>query len=319
MLQQFTRRRAQLGQVPAVFWVVLALGIFFSVFAGGFFSISNFLNIAVQSSVLLILALGATIVILSEGIDLSAGSVLSFTGVITVLMLQQGIPTILAMLIGVAAGMLCGAITGFLISVGKLPPFIATLAMLGMAGGGAIVLTEAGAIYGSTETFAFFGRGELWFLPMPVVMAAAVFVLMWVVLYHTPFGHYIISLGGNEAGAELSGVNTALSKFMTYVTAGGLAGVAGVIMAARLNAADPIVGVQWEFDAIAATILGGTSFELGKGGIGGTVLGVALIAFLRNGLNVIGMPTAWQAATIGFVIILAIILDVTFMQREERA
>ncbi len=319
MIQQFTRRRAALGQVPAVLWVVLVLGVFFSIFAGGFFSAANFLNIAVQSSVLLILALGATITILSEGIDLSLGSVLTFSGVVAVLMMQRGIPAIPAMLIGVLAGSLCGAITGFLIAVGKLPPFIATLGMLGMAGGAAIVFTEAGAIYAQSPIFQFFGRGELWFLPMPALVATVVFLIMWVVLYHTPFGHYIISLGGNEAGAELSGVNTVLWKFMTYLSSGTLAGVAGVIMAARLNAADPIVGVGWEFDAIAATILGGTSFELGKGGIGGTVIGVALIAFLRNGLNVIGMPTAWQAATIGVVIIAAIIIDVALVRRKEES
>ncbi len=319
MIQQFTKRRSALGQVPAVLWVVLFLGILFSIAARGFFSTSNFLNIAVQSSVLLILALGATITILSEGIDLSLGSVLSFSGVVCVLMMQRGIPTIPAMLIGILSGSLCGAITGFLIAVGRLPPFIATLGMMGMAGGGAIVLTEAGAIYAQSSIFQFFGRGEIWFLPMPVVVAVVVFVIMWVILYHTPFGRYIISLGGNEAGAELSGVNTVLWKFMTYVNAGALAGVAGVIMAARLNAADPIVGVGWEFDAIAAAILGGTSFEMGKGGIGGTVIGVALIAFLRNGLNVIGMPTAWQAATIGMVIILAVIIDVTLVRRKEES
>ena len=317
MQQQSIRTRLRLGEVPPVLWVVLALGVFFSIFADGFFSPSNFLNVGVQASVLLILAMGATITILAEGIDLSLGSVLSLSGVVAVLMMQRGVGTIPAMLIGVLVGAFCGSITGFLIAVGQLPPFVATLGMLGMAGGAAIVLTEAGAIYAASEVFQFFGRGELWFIPMPVVIAVLVFALMYVILYHSPFGHYIIALGGNETGAELSGVNTTLWKFMTYMCSGALAGVAGVIMAARLNAADPIVGVGWEFDAIAGTILGGTSFELGKGGIGGTVIGVALIAFLRNGLNVIGMPTAWQAATIGTVIIAAIIIDITLMRDKE--
>jgi ribose transport system permease protein len=312
-------RRLSFGRVPAVLWVVLALALFFSIFARGFFSASNFLNIAVQSSVLMILALGATVTILTEGIDLSLGSVLSLSGVVAVMMMQRGMPALPAMIIGVGVGLLCGSITGFLISVGKLPPFIATLGMLGLAGGAAIVLTQAGAIYADPPLFVFFGSGKVWFLPTIVIVAAVVYLLVHMILYHTSFGHYIFALGGNEAGASLSGVNTTLWKFMTYVLSGGLAGIAGVLMASRLHAGDPIVGVMWEFDAIAGTILGGTSFELGKGGIGGTLLGVALIAFLRNGLNVIGLETAWQAATIGIVIILAIVLDVTLVRKKEEA
>jgi len=147
------------------------------------------------------------------------------------------------------------------------------------------------------------------------VIAALTFLVCWVVLYHSSFGRYIIAIGGNEMGARLSGVNTTWWKFLIYVFAGSLAAVGGVVMAARLHAADPIVGNGWEFDAIAATILGGTSFEKGNGGIGGTVLGVLLIAVLRNGLNVIGVGAMWQPAVIGLVIITAIVFDVLLKQR----
>jgi ribose transport system permease protein len=299
-----------LGRIPAVVWVLIALIVFFSIFAPGFFSGGNFLNIALQGSVLMILALAATLVILSEGIDLSLGSLLTFSGVVAVLAIQLGFPAPLGMLVGVAAGLVCGAINGALIAWGLLPPFMATLGMLGMAGGLAVVLTNAGAIYADKPFFVFFGSGRLLFLPMPVVVAALAYIIASILLYHTPFGSYIFALGGNEEGAALTGVNTHLAKFAVYMVAGILAGVAGVVMAARLQAADPVVGVGWEFDAIAATILGGTSFEEGRGGIAGTLAGVALIAVLRNGLNVIGLATAWQAAVIGTIIILAIVFDV---------
>ncbi len=301
--------------VPPVAWIVLFMVAFFGITAPGFFSAVNFLNIMLQGSVLLILAVAATLVILTEGIDLSLGSVLTLAGVTTVLALQQGLPLPAAVLTGVVTGVTCGAVTGLLITAGKLPPFISTLGMMGMAAGMALVLTRQGAIYSDLPAFLFLGGGSILSVPMPTAIAALVFILAWIVLNQTDFGRYIISIGGNEAGTRLSGVNTALWKFLTYVAAGALAALGGVIMAARLHAADPIVGNGWEFDAIAATILGGTSFEKGNGSLGGTVLGVLLIAVLRNGLNVIGIGAMWQPALIGLVIIAAIVFDVLLKQR----
>jgi ribose transport system permease protein len=302
-------------KIPPVAWVVLCMIGFFGMAAPGFFTAGNFLSITLQGSVLLILALAATLVILTEGIDLSPGSVLTLSGVTTVLALERGLPVPVAVLVGVLTGVACGMVTGFLVTAGKLPPFIATLGMMGMAAGLALVLTRQGAIYADVSAFVFLGGGSIGIVPMPTAIATLVFMLVWVVLYHTDFGRYIISIGGNEAGARLSGVNTAWWKFLTYVVAGSLAALGGVIMAARLHAADPIVGNGWEFDAIAATILGGTSFEKGNGSIGGTVLGVLLIAVLRNGLNVIGVGAMWQPALIGLVIIAAIVFDVVLKQR----
>jgi ribose/xylose/arabinose/galactoside ABC-type transport system permease subunit len=302
-------------KMPPVAWVVLAMIAFFGVAAPGFFSAGNFLNITLQGSVLLIMAVAATLVILTEGIDLSLGSVLTLAGVTAVLALQHGLSVPAAVLVGVLTGAACGAVTGFLITAGKLPPFIATLGMMGIAAGLALVLTRQGAIYSNAPAFIYLGGGSLGILPMPTVIAVLVFILGWIVLYQTDFGRYIIAIGGNEAGSRLSGVNTAWWKFLTYVAAGALAALGGVIMAARLRAADPIVGSGWEFDAIAATILGGTSFEKGNGTLGGTVLGVLLISVLRNGLNVIGVGAMWQPALIGLVIIAAIIFDVLLKQR----
>jgi ribose/xylose/arabinose/galactoside ABC-type transport system permease subunit len=308
--------QASWKKMPPVAWVVLAMIAFFGVAAPGFFSTGNFLNITLQGSVLLIMAVAATLVILTEGIDLSLGSVLTLAGVTAVLALQHGLSVPAAVLVGVLTGAACGAVTGFLITAGKLPPFIATLGMMGIAAGLALVLTRQGAIYSDAPAFIFLGGGSLGILPMPTVIAVLVFLLGWIVLYQTDFGRYIIAIGGNEAGSRLSGVNTAWWKFLTYVAAGALAALGGVIMAARLRAADPIVGNGWEFDAIAAAILGGTSFEKGNGTLGGTVLGVLLISVLRNGLNVIGVGAMWQPALIGLVIIAAIIFDVLLKQRR---
>ncbi len=311
-------RQSWFDRVPPVLWVLGVIGIFFAVTSrGSFFTIPNFLNIAVQGSVLLIISLGATCVILTEGIDLSLGSLLTLGGVVAVLLMYRGVSAVPAMLAGVASGFLCGAITGLLVSRGRLPPFIATLGMSGLAGGAAVVLTNASAIYADPPAFVFVGSGRLGFLPMPIVVAALSFAVVYVILYHTSFGHYIFALGGNEAGAALSGVNTTLWKFMTFLMSGGLGGVAGVLMAARLHAAEPTIGLRWEFDAIAATIIGGTSFEKGRGGIKGTVLGVLLLAVMRNGLNVIGIRPVYQAVILGAVLIIAIIFDVLIKRRQE--
>jgi len=306
-------------RVPPVLWVLSVIVLWFAVASRGtFFTIPNFLNIAVQGSVLLVLSLGATCVILTEGIDLSLGSILTLGGVVAVLLMTRGVTPILAMLAGVGVGFLCGALTGLLVARGRLPPFIATLGVSGLAAGAAVVLTNASSIYADPSAFVFVGSGRLFgLIPMPVVVAALAFAIVYVILYHTSFGHYIFALGGNETGSALSGVNTSLWKWMTYFMAGGLGGVAGVLMAARLHAAEPTIGLRWEFDAIAATIIGGTSFEKGRGGIKGTVLGVLLLAVVRNGLNVIGIRPVYQALILGIVLIVAIIFDVLMKRRQE--
>jgi ribose transport system permease protein len=228
-------------------------------------------------------------------------------------------------MVGLLTGTLMGAITGGLVSIGGMPSFIASLGMMGVGGALALVLANSTAIYISNPIFSFFGEKLdksidlplMQYLSMPTFIAVFVFSLVWVMLYHTPFGRCIVAIGGNESGARLSGVNTILWKWMVYVVAGVLAAISGITLAARLEAADSIVGVGWEFDAIAAAILGGTSFARGKGGIGGTVLGVLVIGVTRNGLNVIGVPSLWQPALTGTIIILAIVFEVVLSRWKE--
>jgi ribose transport system permease protein len=320
-------------RVPSAAWVILLMMTVFTAINPRYLTLDNVVNIILQNAVLLILALGATVVILSEGIDLSLGSVLTLSGVTCVFvmkrLMESGSSDARAMLVGVLVGLLTGTLmgvtTGGLVSIGGMPSFIASLGMMGVGGALALVLADSTAIYISNPVFSFFGEKLdksidlplMQYLSMPTFIAVLVFSLVWVMLYHTPFGRCIVAIGGNETGARLSGVNTVLWKWMVYVLAAVLAAISGITLAARLEAADSIVGVGWEFDAIAATILGGTSFAKGKGGIGGTVLGVLVIGVTRNGLNVIGVPSLWQPALTGTIIILAIVFEVILSRWKE--
>jgi ribose transport system permease protein len=324
---------SRLVRVPSAAWVIVLMMTIFTAINPRYLTLDNLVNIVLQNAVLLILALGATLVILSEGIDLSAGSVLTLSGVTCVsvmkYLMESGGSNALALAAGVAVGLLTralmGATTGGLIAIGNMPPFIASLGMMGVGSALALVLANSTAIYISNPLFSFLGAKLdrfidlpwMQYLSMPAFIAILVFAAVWVMLYHTPFGRYIIAVGGNESGARLSGVNTVAWKWMVYLVAGVLASISGITLAARLEAADSIVGVGWEFDAIAATILGGTSFAKGKGGTGGTVIGVLVIGVARNGLNVIGVPSLWQPALTGTIIILAIVFETVLGRWKE--
>jgi ribose transport system permease protein len=319
--------------VPSAAWVILLMMTVFTAINPRYLTLDNVVNIVLQNAVLLILALGATLVILSEGIDLSLGSVLTLSGVTCVFVMKRLMESgssdasamIAGVMVGLLTGTLMGAITGALVSIGGMPSFIASLGMMGVGGALALVLANSTAIYISNPVFSFFGEKLdqsidlplMQYFSMPTFIAVFVFFVVWVMLYHTPFGRCIVAIGGNESGARLSGVNTILWKWMVYVVAGVLAAISGITLAARLEAADSIVGVGWEFDAIAAAILGGTSFARGKGGIGGTVLGVLVIGVTRNGLNVTGVPSLWQPALTGTIIILAIVFEVILSRWKE--
>jgi ribose transport system permease protein len=305
-----------LGKIPPVFWVTVAIMLIFSLFTRRFISLHNIINILQQGSVLLIISAAATLVILTEGMDLSLGSVLTLSGIMTVLALGAGVPVFFAILLGIATGILCGAITGLLIAVWNMPPFIATLGIQGVYFGLALVLTNSVAILTTNKNFIFLGT-RIGYIPMAAIIGCLVFILICFVSRNTSFGRYVVAIGGNESGARLSGVNTVFWKWLVYTVAGGIAGFGGVLLTARLEAADPIVGVGWEFDAIAATILGGTSFQKGKGSVAGTALGVFLITILRNGLNVIRTPAILQPALIGTILILAIVIQVGLSIRKS--
>lgn len=274
-----------------------------------FFSAANLTNVALQVAVLVIVALGMTLVILTEGIDLSLGPVLGLCGVVMGLMVVSGQPVWLAIGAAVLIGAAFGAMNGTLIAYIELPPFIVTLAAFGVAQSLAVMLTEGNSITGLPEYVRWFNDGVILGLPVPLWATAAVFVMTFVLLYGTKFGRYTFAIGGNRRALVLSGSNARFYQVLVYVYAGVLTALASFIMTARMNAAHPTIGVGIEFDAIAAVILGGTSFEKGRGGIAGTLIGALAVGVLRNGLNLMGVSTEWQVAVVGVVIIAAVGLD----------
>jgi ribose transport system permease protein len=307
-----------LSNIPAVLWFVIFLLAIFGLISDRYFTFNNMINILQQGAVLLLVASAATIVILSEGLDLSLGGVLTLSGITTVMALNFGLPILISILVGLLTGILCGAFTGLLIAYANMPPFIASLGTQGIFYGISLSLTNSTAVFTSNEAFIFIGD-KVGNIPMAAVFAGIVYILIIVIFHNTSFGRYVIAIGGNESGTRLSGVDTIFWKWMVYVFAGFITAIAGVILASRLECADPIVGVGWEFDAIAATILGGTSFQKGKGDVKGTIVGVLLITVIRNGLNVISTPSIWQPALIGTIMIVAIVFQVWLSSRKEDA
>ena len=282
-----------------------------------FLTISNLLNIAEQATIIAIVAAGMTFVIISGGIDLSVGSVLAFAGVVMASVLHRGLPLPLALMVGLGAGLICGLMNGLLITIGRLPPFIATLGMMSVARGAALMFTEGRPISGFSENFRALATGEVLRVPTPVIIMIGVYVIAHFVLRRTKLGRYTYAIGGNEEAALLSGINVKLYKTMVYGLAGLLSGLAAILLTARLNSAQPIAGMSYELDAIAATVIGGTSLLGGEGTVVGTLIGALIMAVLRNGLNLLGVSSFIQQIVIGSVIIVAVLIDMALKRRGK--
>jgi len=265
--------RSYLQRFGLVF-AFLLLALTLTLLSDRFLTVSNMVNVLRQSTINGIIAVGMTMVILTAGIDLSVGSILGLTAVVTADLLQRGWPVGLAVGAGLALGAALGLINGLLITRGRIPPFIATLGMMTLARGLALTYTQGRPITGLPGGFRFLGTGFIGPVPMPIVIAALVFVVGYLLLTRTRAGEYIYALGNNEVAARFSGIPTRRYITFVYVISGMLSALAGMILVARLDSAQPIVGLGYEFDAIAAVVVGGTSFAGGEGGLGGTLLGV---------------------------------------------
>ncbi|MEZ5844707.1 MAG: ABC transporter permease [Hyphomicrobiaceae bacterium] len=299
----------RLADAPGAVYLLAVLSIGLTLLTPNFFSVENLTNVALQVAVLVIVALGMTLVILTEGIDLSLGPVLGLCGVVMGMLVVSGTPLWLAIAAAVLIGAAFGAANGLLVAYVALPPFIVTLSTFGIAQSLATMLTEGNSITGLPSYVRWFNEGRLIGLPIPLWATAIAFAVTYLLLYHTRFGRYTFAIGGNRRALELSGSNARLFHVLVYVYAGVLTALASFIMTARMNAAHPTIGVGLEFDAIAAVILGGTSFEKGRGGIAGTLIGALAVGVLRNGLNLMGVSTEWQVAIVGLIIIAAVGLD----------
>ncbi|MBZ7924831.1 ABC transporter permease [Ensifer adhaerens] len=290
----------------AVLFVLMPL---FGVFADRFFTAGNFLNIALQSSILLLIALPMTFVILTEGLDLSPGALLSLCGVVLALCLVGGVALPLATLVAMFVGLAFGVFNGVCVAALGMPPFVVTLGALGMAQGLALAITDGNAVSGLGPEVEALNNAQILGLPLLIVIAIAAYGIFHWLLYHTTFGRYVIAVGGNADALRLSGVRVRLVHGAVYAISGLTAGFASLSMIARTNAGHPTIALGMEFDAIAAVVLGGTSFERGNGWLFGTVLGVIAIGILRNGLNLLGVDTSLQLVCIGILVLAVLLIE----------
>lgn len=306
---------------------LLLMCIILSLLTDRFLTAENSWNVMRQISVNLIVSVGMTLVILTAGIDLSVGSVLALCGAITAGMLKFGAEfadaniyigfTLFGAIIGgVVAGSFLGWFNGIFITRFKVPPFVATLAMLTIARGLTMLWTGGFPVTGFESNMAFIGTG--WFLgiPMPVWISAVVVLAAVILTKKTRLGRHIYAVGGNEKAAELSGLNVKRIKVIVYTIAGALAAVGGLIVTSRLDSAQPNAGMGLELDSIAAVVIGGTSLSGGRGTIMGTVQGALIIGVLNNGLVLLNVSPFWQQVVKGFVILLAVVIE-KFNERKE--
>ncbi len=296
-------------ELPPVVWMLAMLIVIFSITIPDYFAWSNVINILIQSVPLLILAFAQTLVILTQGVDLSLGAQVNFCTVIWILMANKGVPLLAGAVISVLSTVAIGIINGFIIGKGRISPFIATLGTQYIVNGFTLLITAGASVYFSSYVFLFVSETKILFLPLPVWITVAVFGVTWLMLYRTKFGTNIIGLGGNAEALSLAGISINRSLIKTYAYAGLLAGIAGLITACRVESGQPTVAVGWEFQAMAAVLLGGTSLIEGKGSLVGTIFGVFLIKILQNGLNVAGVNALYQNALIGSIVLVAIVLD----------
>lgn len=276
-----------------------------------FLDLNNITNILRQSTINGIIAVGMTLVIFTRGIDLSVGSTLGLSAVMTADMLQKDIPVFWAIVFGLVIGGLLGLISGWLVTHITVPPFIATLGVMTFGRGLALAYTQGKPITGLPDSFRFLGVGFLGPVPMPVVLAIIVFSVGYIALTRMKFGEYIYAIGNNEIAARLSGIPVKRYVASTYILTGALSALAGQVLIGRLNSAQPVAGMGFEFDAIAAVVVGGTSFEGGEGSILGTLLGVLIIAVINNGLNLLDVPSFYQGVVKGLVITIALLIHKT--------
>ncbi len=273
-----------------------------------FLTVNNMVNVLRQSTINGIIAIGMTYVILTAGIDLSVGAILALSAVVTADLLQGGTAVPLAILIGLGIGSTMGLINGLIITKANVPPFVATLGMMTIARGLTLTYTEGRPITGLPDAFRTLGTGSIGPVPVPILLAAAAFIIGYILLTRTALGQFIFAIGNNPTAARFAGISVDRTITFVYVLAGALSALAGMILIARLDSAQPTAGTAYEFDAIAAVVVGGTSFAGGQGGLGGTLVGVLIIAVLNNGLNLLNVSSFYQPVVTGVVIAVALLL-----------
>ena len=305
--------------IPGIFWGVIFLIVLFSILhPGRFLSVINFTFIARSSAVLILAGIGMTCAILVSQVDLSIGSVMSLAGVIAAVLMTLGVPLALSIAIALGAGVLVGLCNGVLIAVLKFDFWIVSFSTMGVCAGLALVVASGATVPVRYVGFDFIGNRQFGPFHVMVYLTVVMVILMQFILTRTKFGHKVYAIGGSEQSAKLSGIPVVRNRVYIYMISGFFAAMAGIVLASMGSAASPIAGVPYSFEAIAAVIIGGTTFDGGKGGLIGTVLGALLLRILASGLNLMGTPATWQEVIIGFVILLVIVVDVLNRKRNKR-
>lgn len=302
----------------SIYLILLAMIAISSAISPVFFSAENFSNISRQISITTILAFGQTLLIICGLIDLSAGSVMALAGLLSVMFYKATGMFYAAMAVGIAVGVACGWVNGFIVTRFGTPAFIATLAMMTVARGAALMLTGGQNIY-QLGDFTVWGQGSLLGLPTPVVFLLLVTGMAWYVLNHTRLGRYMYAVGGNQEAARASGVRVNSIKVAAFLLNGALVGLAGVLYMSRVNAGLPNAGIGFEFDAMTAAIIGGTSFSGGVGTAVGTLAGAFIMGFLGNIMNLLGIQSYLQQIIKGGIIVLAVAYDIFSKGKRTRA
>ena len=302
-----SRRRLSSNTLRLATVVVLSLALGY--LNPSFFGIENLLNILRQMAVLLILALGQTLVILTAGIDLSIGGVMSLVGCVSAQVLSTGVPIPIVLAAGILIGALLGASNGLLVGYVKIPAFVATYGIMWIANGLALILMQGQIIFGLSKEFRFLATGHAGIVPMIVIIAFFLTLLIHFLAVKTVFGKHVYVLGANREAALYSGINTQATLILVYVVCGITAALAGMLQTGRLDAAEAGMGESFQMLAIASVVMGGTSLLGGEGGILGTVIGTLILTLVVNGMNLLDVPSLAQPMVTGAVILLAVFSD----------
>lgn len=299
--------------------IFLAICILLSIVSPAFATLRNLTNVVRQVSIIGILAMGVTFCIITTGIDLSSGSVLAFVGVIVASLSQTKVvdsqpisvvmPIVFALLIGLAAGALMGFSNGALTAYGKIPPFVATLGMMTVARGAALLYSAGRPIGYLKKSFTFLGAGYFMKIPIPIWVYILVGILSYILLSKSKFGRYVFAIGGNMQAARICGINVEKTLVLVYMYAGVLSAISGILLVARTAAGNPTYGLAYELDAIASTVIGGTSLSGGVGSIPLCVVGAMIIGVLNNGMDLLGVNSYWQQIVKGIIIVVAVVID----------
>lgn len=311
MMEKKKRSVLEIIQDYGAFIALILLVVIISIISPEFRTVDNFLALLKQSAINGLIAFGMTGVILTGGIDLSVGSVLALSTALCAGMIAGGVPVPVALIAALAIGLALGLVSGFLVTKGRLQPFIATLITMTVYRGFTMIYTDGKPISDLDQTFLFkfVGKGLVFNVPFSIIVLIIVFAIFYFVLNKTTLGRRIYATGSNTKCAQLAGVNTNKTKLIVYGISGLMAAMAGLILLSRLGSAQPTLGSGYELDAIAAVALGGTSMNGGRGRITGTLVGVLIIAVLNNGLNILDVSSYYQEVVKGLVILFAVLSD----------